>query len=77
MVGITSPQQLETLRIYAAGQIGTRAAIERAGLHDYADLIIALSQNDLSLPRPAETAAHEARLARAQAILLPRLRHDD
>ncbi len=77
MVAIASPQQLETLRIYAAGEIGTRTAIERAGLHDYADLIIALSQSDLPFPGPAKTPAHEARIARARTILLPRLRHGD
>ena len=77
MVVVASPQQLEALRVYAAGRLSTRAAIERAGLRDYADLIIALAQNDLAFPRPAATPAHEAQLARVRAILLPRLRHGD
>jgi hypothetical protein len=68
--------QLVTLRAYAQGQLGTRQAIERAGLHDYADLVIALAQHDLDLPKPATTPKHEAHLARARAILQPRLRHD-
>jgi hypothetical protein len=67
--------QLAVLRAYAAGQLGTRRAIERAGLHDYADLVIALVQNDLALPKPAATPKREAHLARARAILQPRLRH--
>ena len=69
------PQQLEALRAYAAGRSGTRQTIERAGLHDYADLVIALAQNELDLPKPAATPAHEAHLARARSILQPRLRH--
>ena len=68
-------EQLATLRAYAAGQLGTRQAIERAGMHDYADLLIALAQADLDLPKPAATAAHDAHLARAREILQPRLRH--
>jgi hypothetical protein len=67
--------QLAILRAYAAGQLGTREAIERAGLHDYADLVIGLARNDLEFPRPAETAARAANVARARAILQPRLRH--
>ena len=69
------PQRLETLRAYAAGRLGTRQTIERAGMHDYADLVIALAQNDLEMPKPAETPRREAHLARARAILQPRLRH--
>jgi hypothetical protein len=68
-------QQLDALRAYAAGRAGTRDTIELAGLHDYADLLIALAQNDLDLPKPALTPAHEQNVARAQAILQPRLRH--
>ena len=69
------PEPLDVLRAYAAGHLGTRAAIERAGLHDYADLVIALARNDLAFPRPPATAAHAAHVARARAILQPRLRH--
>ena len=71
------PQQLEVLRAYAAGRLGPRETIERTGMHDYADLVIALAQNDLDFPKPSETAAHAARVARARAILQPRLRHGD
>jgi hypothetical protein len=69
------PQQLEALRAYAAGRLGTHQTIERVGMRDYADLVIALAQNDLDLPKPAATPKHDAHLARARAILQPRLRH--
>jgi hypothetical protein len=72
-----NPQQLEALRAYAAGQLGTRRAIEAFGAHDYADLVIALVQNDLDFPKPAATPEHDRHLARARAILQPRLRHGD
>jgi hypothetical protein len=65
----------EILRAYAAGDLGTRNTIERLGLHDYADLIIALVEQDLSPPRPADTPSHRAQVDRARAILQPRLRH--
>lgn len=70
-----SVEQLDTLRAYAAGKLGTREAIAAAGLHDYADLVIALAQNDLALPKPADTPRREANVARARALLQPRLRH--
>ncbi len=70
-------EQLDILRTYAAGQLGTRAAIQSAGLEDYADLVIALAQNDLEFPRPALTPRHDAHLAKARAILQPRLCHGD
>jgi hypothetical protein len=63
------------LNDYSAGRVGTRRTIERLGLRDYAELVIALAQNDLDLPKPSATPAHEAHLARARAILQPRLRH--
>jgi hypothetical protein len=69
-----SPEQLDVLRAYSGGRIGTRSAIEAFGGHDYADLIIALAQNDLDFPRPADTPRHAARFAEAAAILQPRLR---
>ena len=72
---IATPGQLEILRDYAAGRGGTRATIERAGLHDYADLVIAMAQNDLDFPKPTLTPTHDAHLAKARAILEPRLRH--
>lgn len=71
-----TPEQLEALRAYAAGEFGTRQTIERAGLHDYADLVIALVQHDLDLPKPPASLTHEAHLARARNILQPLLRHD-
>jgi hypothetical protein len=70
-----APPQLDALRAYAAGRLGTRETIERAGMHDYADLLIGMTQNDLDLPKPAATPTHDAHLARARAILQPRLRH--
>ena len=70
-----TPQQLETLRAYADGRFGTRQTIERAGMRDYADLIIALAQNDLAMPKPATTPQRDAQVVRARAILQPRLRH--
>lgn len=75
MLNPTTPVPLETLHAYSAGELGTRTAIERLGLRDYADLVIALAQHDLGLPRPAASLAHDAGLARASAILQPRLRH--
>jgi hypothetical protein len=59
---------------YAAGRLGTRETIDRVGLHDYADLLIALVRNDLDFPKPAGTPAREANMARAREILQPRLR---
>jgi len=35
------------------GRLGTRETIERVGMHDYADLVIALAQNELDFPKPA------------------------
>lgn len=67
--------QITTLRRYAEGLLGTRQAIELAGLDDYADLVIALAKNDLKLPKPSDTPQHQAHLARARAILQPLLRH--
>ena len=55
---MTEPDQLNILRQYAAGQLGTRDAIARAGLQDYADLIIELVRHDLALPKPADTPRH-------------------
>lgn len=74
---MTDAERIAILRDYAAGRLGTRTAIERAGLTDFADLIIALSQNDLRLPRPEDTPLRRAHRERAEAILLPRLLHAD
>lgn len=70
-----SETQLAALRDYAAGRAGTRQTIERLGAHDYADLVIALAQHDLDFPKPTLSSRHDAHLARARAILQPRLRH--
>jgi hypothetical protein len=70
----TEKRRLQVLRDYAAGKLGTRRAIELAGLADYADLLIALAQNDLDLPKPADTPEHRAHIARAREILQPLLR---
>jgi hypothetical protein len=67
-------QKEAVLRRYAAGEIGTRATIEALGAHDYADLVIALAQADLPFPKPSGSARHDADVARASAILQPRLR---
>ena len=67
-------KQLKALRDYAEGLCGTRETIERAGLQDFADLLIALSQNDLGLPKPDDTAERRANVERASAILQPLLR---
>lgn len=72
---MTKEEQQAVLARYAAGEIGTRRAIEAAGFRDYADLVIALSQGDLPFPKPRPTSVHEAHLARAREILQPRLRH--
>jgi hypothetical protein len=68
-------RQLKVLRDYAAGLVGTRRAMERAGVEDYAELVIALAQHDLDLPKPTETPEREANLERARAILQPLLRN--
>ncbi|MGO9007027.1 MAG: hypothetical protein ACLQIQ_14080 [Beijerinckiaceae bacterium] len=75
MTNSADENQLQVLRDYAAGLVGTRRTIERAGLQDYADLVIALAQNDLDFPKPADTPKHRARLEQARAILQPLLRH--
>ena len=72
----SNQERLATLSDYAAGRLGTRQAIEKLGLHDYADLIIALARHDLDLPKPADTPRHQANVARARMILQPRLRRD-
>lgn len=69
-----NPTQFDALRQYAAGMLGTRQAIERAGLADFADLLIALAQAGLDLPKPADTPTRRAHVERARAILQPRLR---
>ena len=70
-------KQLQTLTDYANGLLGTREAIERAGLDDFADLLIALARNDLSLPKPADTPSRRANVQRARTVLQPRLRNND
>lgn len=62
------------IRDYAAGRLGTREAIRRAGLDDYADLVIALARHGLDLPKPSDTPRRRAHLERASAILQPLLR---
>ena len=68
------PEQLKALRDYASGLLGIGEAIERVGVEDYAELIIALAQHDLDLPKPANTPERRANLERASAILQPLLR---
>jgi len=64
---------LQTLRDYASGLLGTGQTIERTGLHDYADLIIAMAQNDLEFPKPNDTPKHRAQFKRASLLLQPLL----
>ena len=71
----SDPDPIAVIADYAAGKLGTREAIRRAGLQDYADLVIALARNDLDFPKPADTARRRAHLERAGAILQPLLRH--
>ena len=71
----TEQKQLKALRDYAAGLVGTRETMRRAELGDYAELVIALVQHDLALPKPADTPQRRAHLERASAILQPLLRH--
>jgi len=75
MNGTNDATELEALRNYADGLAGTRETIQDAGLRDYADLVIALAQNDLAFPKPADTPERHAQIARASAILQPLLRH--
>jgi hypothetical protein len=70
------PDQLKALHDYAEGRLATRVAIDRIGLHDYADLIIELSQRDLPFPKPGESPQRDRAIAIATAILQPRLRRD-
>lgn len=71
----TEDKRLNVLRAYASGTLGTRETMRRAGVDDYAELVIALSQHDLHLPKPKDTPRRRAHIARASAILQPLLRH--
>jgi hypothetical protein len=71
---MTGSEQLDVLHEYAQGTLGTREAIRRAGLEDFADLLIALSQNDLLLPKPAYTPQRRIHVSLATAALQPLLR---
>jgi hypothetical protein len=68
-------EKLRHLSEYADGRLGTRDVIERLGLRDYADLIVELARHDLPFPKPDYPGRAE-HLARARAILGPRLRRD-
>ena len=68
-------RQLKVLRDYAAGLLGTRRAMQQVGIEDYAELVIALAQHDLELPKPADTPERAANLERAREILQPLLRN--
>jgi hypothetical protein len=74
---VPTRDQLAALHDYAAGRLGTRQAMELAGVRDYAELIIALVQHDLGLPKPADTPRRQVHLRLARAILQPRLAHGD
>lgn len=70
---MTDHERTSILDAYSMGNVGTRAAIEKLGLDDYANLLIALASRNLPFPRPAHSEALFAHEARAHAILLPRL----
>ena len=59
------------LQGYAEGRIGYRAAIDRLGMEGFADLLVAVSQAGLSLPR---VSAGPENVAHLVAILRDRLR---
>ncbi len=71
---MTDDGKMAVLQRYADGDAGTRRTIEAIGGRDYADLIIAMAAAELAFPKPRQTAAHDAHVARARAILQPRLR---
>lgn len=71
---MTQDDMQAALRRYADGHVGTRDTIEALGARDYGDLIVAMAQAGLAFPKPTASAAHDARVARASAILQPRLR---
>ncbi len=67
-------RHLRALGDYAAGLRGTRQAVQRAGVEDDAEVVVALARHDRNLPKPADTSERRANLERARAILQPRLR---
>lgn len=44
--------ELDPLLAYSLGKIDRHQAIERLGCRDYAELLVALGDNDLSMPLP-------------------------
>jgi hypothetical protein len=72
---MNAQQKLAVLRDYSGGRIGTRTAIERLDLDDYADLVIALSRSDLPFPKPADTPVARRHRTKARELLLPLLKH--
>lgn len=74
---MTENEKKVVLRQYADGEVGTRRTVEAIGGRDYADLVIAMAQAGFDFPKPAMTPVHEKNVARARAILQPRLRHGD
>lgn len=73
---MTEDQRNGVLADYAEGRLGTRETIDRLGLEDYGDLVIELARLDLPFPKP-DFPGREEHLARAAAILQPRLRRRD
>ena len=49
----TSPPQEDPLVAYSQGRLARRDAIRLTGLRDYADLLIALGEADVPMPRPS------------------------
>lgn len=67
-------RRIAILKDYALAEAGTRATIDKLGLHDFGDLIIELAAADLPLPKPLDTPALAAHRERARSILIPRLK---
>jgi hypothetical protein len=68
---LSEADRRQILEAYAAGDMGTRDAIEALGYRDFADILIGLAQAGLELPKPADTPARAERMKRAREILLP------
>lgn len=62
-----APRQDDTLRAYAEGLITRREAVERLGVRDGADLLIALGESGLPPPGPPP------HVVEAQAVLFAAL----
>lgn len=55
----SKPESYETLLAYSKGQLSRRDAIDRLGLRDSADLLVALGDAGLKMPMPPEQEIEE------------------